>query len=169
MIRDHNLHSYPSNKAKPVPTSVTGKTIWAVIFDRQEARIFEKDGVHFHAVWSIDNFQPVADGISNATVGRGGSYGQGRHKYEPSMEQSKQHEIGFAKDLANWLDRARTEERFDEFVVAASPQMLGELLKNFSAPLQKCMVGQSSTNMMDFNGKELEEHLLKVVPGPAKE
>jgi len=46
--------------------------------------------------------------------------------------------------------------------------MLGEVLKDMSRALRKCVTGQIDKNLMEMNGKDLEQELLKLVPGPTR-
>lgn len=145
------------------------RTTWALILDKREAHFFEKEGRRFNPVRIMENLQLVYDGLSNDTIGRGSSMGDGRHKYEPTMTESRQNTIAFAKEIVSWLDTERRSGHFDDVVIAASPAMLGEVMKNIAVhALGKCVIGTASKNMMELSGRELEEQLLKLIPGPAK-
>lgn len=171
MVFNQQIQSGPTPFQHPVLSRKPNRpTVWAVISDKSGAHILEKDGRHFNPVKEMENLQLIDDGLNNNTIGRGSAPAMaGRHKYGPSMTESRQNSIAFAREIILWLDKMRGENRFDEFVIAASPSMLGELLKNIQEPLRKCLVGQSNKNLMEFNGKDLEQELLKIIPGPMKE
>jgi protein required for attachment to host cells len=58
-----------------------------------------------------------------------GAYGDDYSTKEVNFEK-------FAKELAQWLDKARMAKRYAALVVAAPPHYLGLLRKNLSKPLK---------------------------------
>lgn len=168
MIRDTQLSPYNPAVSTPLKPQFYG-TVWMVVFDRRGAKIFEKDGLDFNILHELANERIVDDGISNDTIGRGVSFGAGRHGYEPSMEESRQNEFRFSKDLAMWLQKAHSEGLYDSLVLVAGPQMLGNLRKDLTKQLQDCVIGESSKDLMHKTTAALERSLIKIMPGPEKE
>lgn len=161
-----NLDSgkYPTT----TPHSAVQHKMWVVIADRQRARILSRSGRDFDAVKVLHADSGLDDGLNNDTIGRGGASGAGRHKYEPSMEESRQVELSLARDIATCLETALTRRDFAELAVAAPPQMLGEIRKSLPAAVLKALVAESDKNLMNMADRELRDELLSMMPGPER-
>ena len=163
-MADMNFES--SADALKKPHASIQHNLWIVIADRTKARILSMNGRDFDVVRVFHADGDMDDGLDNDTVGRGGSYGAGRHKYEPGMEESRQVELGLAQKISIALETSLARRDFAELAVAAPPQMLGEIRKALPATVLKTLVAESDKNMTGLADRELREELLSVVPGP---
>ena len=147
----------------------TPQSTLVVVADSRLARIFSRHNRHFHFVEEIERDDRAISGLDNKTLGRGGAYGAGRHKFEPGMEESRQEQIGLARDLACWLDKEFSRQKFESLVLVASPLMLGEIRKALSKPVSNAIIAESNKQLIHMNDAELTAELLKIIPGPDSE
>lgn len=139
---------------------------WAVVADTSIVKIFERNGHHFDFVEDILKPDMDVTGLNNNTLGRGGAYGAGRHKYEPSMQESRQEQMALARTAAAWLDQQFTKGSFDHLVLIAAPEMLGEMRKVLSRDVSHAIIAESNKQFTGYNEREVSKEILKVIPGP---
>ena len=147
------------------PHSAVHHNVWVVIADKTEARVLSKNNREFDVLKTFQANERMDDGLDNNTVGRGHHDGA-RHKYEPSLEESRQVELALAKDVASFLETALATREFSELVLVAPPQMLGQIRKALSSNILKTLVAQSDKNLMNVAGHQLRKELLAIAPGP---
>lgn len=153
-------------QALKTPHSSVQHNLWIVLADRTRARILSMNNREFEPVRVFHANEEMDDGLDNNTVGRGNSVGGGRHKYEPSMQESRQVELGLAREISIALETALARRDFAELAVIAPPQMLGEIRKALPTGVLKTLVAESDKNMMGMADRELRDALLAVIPGP---
>lgn len=89
--------------------------------------------------------------------GAGATSGPGSDRQETSAQQ---HEVEvFAKQIGDYLDKARTQHRYDELVVVAPPKFLGTLRKKLGKEVEKLVVEELDKDLSWFNARELERYL----------
>jgi protein required for attachment to host cells len=75
---------------------------------------------------------------------------------------AKEHETDlFAKRIGDYLDKARTQHRYDELVVVAPPKFLGLLRKKLGKEVEKLVVDEVPKDLSWFNARELESYFVK--------
>jgi protein required for attachment to host cells len=67
----------------------------------------------------------------------------------------------FAKRLGDYLDKARTEHRYDELVLVAPPKFLGMMRKSLGKEVEKLVADQVPKDLSWFNERELESYFSK--------
>ena len=67
----------------------------------------------------------------------------------------------FAKRVGDYLDKARTQHRYDELVVVAPPKFLGLLRKKLGKEVEKLVVDEVPKDLSWFNARELERYFVK--------
>ena len=88
-----------------------------------------------------------------------GTSGPGSDRQETSAQE---HETElFAKRLGDYLDKARTDHRYDELVVVAPPKFLGLLRKKLGKEVEKLVVDEVPKDLSWFNARELERYFVK--------
>jgi len=88
-----------------------------------------------------------------------GTSGPGSDREENSAHE---HETDlFAKRLGDYLDKARTQHRYDELVVVAPPKFLGLLRKKLGKEVEKLLVDEVPKDLSWFNARELERYFAK--------
>jgi len=65
----------------------------------------------------------------------------------------------FAKRVGDYLDKARTEHRYDQLVIVAPPKFLGALRKELGKEVGKLVVDEVPKDLSWFNERELERYL----------
>ena len=88
-----------------------------------------------------------------------GTSGPGSDREETSAQE---HETDlFAKRLGDYLDKARTEHRYDELVVVAPPKFLGLLRKKLGKEVEKLVIEEVPKDLSWFNARDLERYFVK--------
>jgi protein required for attachment to host cells len=76
---------------------------------------------------------------------------------------AQEHETDlFAKRIGDYLDKARTQHRYDELVVVAPPKFLGVLRKKLDKEVEKLVVSELDKDLSWFNARDIEQYLKKV-------
>jgi protein required for attachment to host cells len=162
-------HANNIQKGTKAYTAGSDPVCWVVVGDGKLLKVLEVYKRQFRFIQKIDQPDLAIDELNNDSIGRGAHYAAGRHGYEPSMEESHQQEIALAKKTSLWLEEQFNDHKFRTLVLVASPQMLGELRKNLSARLLDVIVAEANKNLTNSNKEDLEQALLKIIPGPDKE
>lgn len=87
------------------------------------------------------------------------SGGQGRHAMEPATDPRRVNQQAFAHELADYLGKASTTHKFDRLVVAAAPQMLGELRHCLPDTVKEKITGELSKDLTQVPVHKLADHL----------
>jgi len=136
---------------------------WIVVADSSRARIFSKNGrtplteeagfihpesrLHEH---DLTSDVPGSDGSSR------GAQRHGKAQRTPA----KRHEAEtFSKRVADHLESARTEGRFQRLFVVAPPAFLGLLRDHFSHALGTLVTGEVNKNLVQLAPDELRHQL----------
>lgn len=146
----------------------TSKT-WAVVADGNGARIFSRNHKNFDLVHEIHPPELLIDGLDNVGRGRHGSFGAGRHAYEPSLQESQQVDMALARSIAAWLETMFHHNRFETLILVAEPQMLGKLRNNLDKHVLECVIAESHKQLTNLSDHELSAELRHIIPGPEKE
>lgn len=144
---------------------------WILIADESTVKIFTRQGGGFEMLGKMSpNMDEQAEiELTNKTIGRGNGFGGNRHfGYEPTLGESRQTEIAFAKDVASWLEKARGRDAFEKLVLIAAPKMLGELRAVLCKNVQECITAEISKDLAGHDDKHLAVELPKLIPGPEK-
>src|SRR5688572_5236833 len=90
----------------------------------------------------------------------------GGHTGEDDVGAAEHRTELFAKRLGDYLDKARTEHRYDELVLVAPPKFLGMMRKSLGREVEKLVADQVPKDLSWFNARELESYFAKG-SGPA--
>jgi protein required for attachment to host cells len=69
----------------------------------------------------------------------------------------------FAEHVAEHLEDARLNRRFDELILAADPPFLAHLRNSLSAAARTAVVGEIEKNLVGEPQERLQEHVLRVL------
>ena len=141
------------------------QAVWVLVADKTRAVVFAQHLRHFHFVYEIGKKDKAIDVLDNDGVGRNGNSAVGRHSFTPSMEQTRQEEQALAKDICKWLDLQLMRDRFQELVLVAQPQMLGEIRKNLNKRISDTIIAESDKDLTNHNEYDLNVELMKIIPG----
>jgi protein required for attachment to host cells len=114
------------------------KRTWVLVANKAGARLFERKGAH--KVKLVEKFDHPEGTLKEGDLNsdRSGTFGfQGI----PRENQSVNHENEmFANDLSKYLEKGRTDHRFDNFVLIAGPGFNGVVKSKLNKQLEKILV-----------------------------
>lgn len=67
----------------------------------------------------------------------------------------------FAKEVGRYLEKARTDHRYDELILVAPPQFLGALRQELGSEVEKLVAEELPKDLSWFNEGELERYFAK--------
>jgi protein required for attachment to host cells len=139
---------------------------WIIAADDAAAHIFEREDGHLKPVSDMTAHEDAETELGNRTVGRTGSSATERHKYEPTMTESRQHELLFAHQIAAVLNDAAARRAFEKLVVVAAPKMLGYLREYMDDTARKYVATEVNKELANLPSRELQERLLDILHDP---
>jgi protein required for attachment to host cells len=152
-------------------------TTWILIADGARARLLEQDrkSRRFHPTAEQEFFGTTAQSkeiasdrpgrsFDSAARGQPGDLAHGRHAMEPRTDPQRYAEYAFARDLADHLEKAANEHRFDHLVVVAAPKVLGDLRGLLPKTVQGKIVAEVDKDLTKIPTRELGKHLDRHLP-----
>lgn len=142
-------------------------TTWVIAADSSRARIFQVSASdqHLQEIEDLANPQGRAANRELRTDGYGRYYGKGERQQAhtaPPHVDAVDHEIElFSKEVSQYLDKARTEHRFDKLCLIAPPKFLGLMRQNLSKEAQKLVEEELVKDISWFDAREIEEYIRK--------
>ena len=138
-------------------------TIWTLAADSSHARIFEAHGME-RDMEEIHGFvNPLGrakDGeLRDDAQGRFAGKGEPMHSMATRVDQAEKHRDEFARMLTQYLEQARSEQRYNKLRLAASPKFLGMLREHLSKEVQKVVFEEISEDMSRLDARQLQSHL----------
>ncbi len=108
------------------------KTTWVMVADAGHARVLAKAGPKEHlaqvAGLEFEHANPKSSDLGRDSLPRTfDSMGPGRHAVAPKSDPHRAEKRHFAKELAETLDSGFESKAFDELIIIAPPQMIGDL------------------------------------------
>ena len=138
-------------------------TTWIIAADSSRARILQVTDRHGHLEEIEDLLNPEGRAhdrelISDAHARLGNSTGgPGSDREEPSAQEHAT-EL-FAKRLADYLDKARTTQRYERLHLIAPPKFLGRLRHALGKETAKLVTEELPKDLSSLNVRELEQRL----------
>lgn len=137
---------------------------WIVVADAGRGRIFEMQQKGHLA--EIEDFANPAERERNAdlrTDGYGRFYGKGDqqegHTAEPPVSP-KEHEAElFATHIAEYLDKARSRNKYSSLRLIAAPSFLGVLRNKLNEEVRKLVDQELDQDLTKVSVRELEQRL----------
>jgi protein required for attachment to host cells len=138
-------------------------TTWIVAADSSRARVLQvADRGELVEIESLLNPDGRMDGRELTTDAHPrfrGTAGPGSDRQETSAQE---HATDlFAKRVGDYLDKARTDHRYDELVIVAPPKFLGALRKELGKQVQKLVVDELPKDLSWLNERQLEGYFAK--------
>jgi len=137
---------------------------WIIVADGSRARIFEvapsSSDLHERETLAHPESRMHEQDMTSDLPGRDfDSSGAGRHamgsKEEPKQGAKKE----FAKQIADHLEKARTENRLAHLIVIAAPAMLGLLREAYSAETAKLVDSEVDKDLTQHSLSDIQKHL----------
>ncbi len=136
---------------------------WVVVADQSKARIFTVDDPRGPLLQVDELEHPEArkreqELISDRPGRSFDSAGQGRHAMGTSVEPKKEEAVRFAKQVADYLQAAHHEGRFNRLLLVAGPPLLG-LLRDKLKSLSGANISEIDKNLGQYEAPEIRSHL----------
>jgi len=139
--------------------------IWVIAADEGIARIFRKDDGHLECIGEARPEALTETELSNKSMGRMASAASStvQHKFEPHMKACRHEALFFARELADWLDRAERADVFDRLVLVAAPRTLGDLRAVITDNVQSRIAAEIDKNLTKLNESDLRKALNNIL------
>ena len=138
------------------------KTTWIVAADSSRARVLQVAGrERLDEIENLVNPEGRLQDRELTTDANPRLHGPGgmSAREEPSAVE---HAVElFAKRVGDYLEKARTDHRFDELVLVAPPKFLGALRKELGNEVGKLVADELPKDLSWFNERELERYFAK--------
>jgi len=138
------------------------KTTWIVAADASRARVLQvADRERLDEIENLVNPEGRLQDRELTTDANPRLHGPGgmSAREEPSAVE---HAVElFAKRVGDYLEKARTDHRFDELVLVAPPKFLGALRKELGKEVGKLVADELPKDLSWFNERELERYFAK--------
>jgi len=85
--------------------------------------------------------------------------GEGRHAKGNPVKPQEQENIRFAKDVADKIDAARKQDKFERLVLIAEPGFLGQLRQGLPAATQQRLSAELHKNLVEADPDRIREAL----------
>jgi protein required for attachment to host cells len=93
--------------------------------------------------------------IGTDKPGRGfDSAGMGKHAFEPKTDLHEKVKFQFAEHIANILNDAAVKEEFDNLIIAASPEFLGEIRTKLKKPAIGKIANEVNKDLTELSTEE---------------
>ncbi len=161
---DDGLVSF--TKKPPLKNGKKTARIWVLTADNHLARIYKKVNNRMELIGEAEPEKSLVESeINNKTMGRMVSAAGStvHHKFEPHMNETRQEELTFAREVSNFLERVKTADAFDRLVIVASPKMLGNLRSNLSKLVKSLIIAEVDKDLTKLNDREFEKAIEKIV------
>lgn len=136
---------------------------WIVAADASRARFLQVAGrerlVEIESLLNPEGRMDDRELTSDAQPRFRGTAGPGSDREETSAQEHAT-EL-FAKRVGEYLDKARTERRYDELVIVAPPKFLGALRGELGKEVEKLVVDELPKDLSWLNERELERYFAK--------
>lgn len=137
---------------------------WIAVADSTRARIFKpvKKGHALEQVQELYHAGSRAHGRELITDKPGRTFdseGPGRHALSESVSPREHEAWKLCKELADTIETARAQGRFDKLILMAGPSLLGELRKMLSEPTARLVVSTLDKNPAHMDEQEILRHL----------
>ncbi len=141
-----------------------GKKTWILVADAGHARVLEQSGPKsgLTLVEGLDLKHPIAkssDMVRDSLPRTFDSVGPGRHAITPKSDPHRSEKRNFAKELAHMLDASLAARAFDELIVIAPPQMIGDLRPHLSNTVRGHLKQELLLDVANASIPDIERHL----------
>jgi protein required for attachment to host cells len=140
-------------------------TTWIVAADSSRARVFEiaEPERRLHPVEEFDHPQGRAHNreLTSGAQGRYLSQGGGPRAHSATRQVSAvdhENEL-FSKTLSRYLDKARSQHRYDKLYLIAPPEFLGLMRENLSKEVRRLTAEEINKDLSWFDARDIERYV----------
>lgn len=149
------------------------KRTWVMVADAARARFFLSEGAEIRPLDDATFENPAAHGHSRDLVSdRPGrsieSVGGAHHAEEPKHDPHRTAKAAFARQVADFVEQNARESKFDDLVMVAPPQLLGDLRSALGRHAAARLVGTAPKDLMKIPAAELKSHLQPILDAAAR-
>jgi protein required for attachment to host cells len=140
-------------------------TTWIIAADASRARVLQVAGRE--RLDEVENLLNPEGRLQNREIntdakGRfAGPDRPGGHSSDDEERTVDHASEMFAKRVGDYLEKARTDHRFDQLVLVAPPKFLGALRKELGKEVGKLVAHELPKDLSWFNERELEDYFAK--------
>jgi protein required for attachment to host cells len=140
---------------------------WVLVANSRRARCFQRQADN-HALTELADFvypkyQPANDPDAGDLTGAAGKgHGRTAHagtQFEPKTDDRTKERLGFARNLAGYINEGVTGQRCNGIVLIASSPMLGELKPLLSSAAGKALRTCVISDLTRYEGPELKKRI----------
>jgi len=144
------------------------KLTWILIADSTRARIFTAN-TPASPLEEIEEFTHTESRLHDREItsdlpGRIKSTGAGGHAFEQPTDPKKHETDNFAHTLAQYLENAYNENRFEQLLIVAAPTFLGLLRSHLSEHVKKLVRFELNKELTLLSADDIREHLPQYLP-----
>ncbi|HSQ05295.1 MAG TPA: host attachment protein [Burkholderiales bacterium] len=138
---------------------------WIVVADSSRARVFEMANKekHLREVEDMVNPEGRANHRDLESDAAGHYYGRADRMQGPSAGttvNAVEHEVEwFAKSVSQYLDKGRTERRYDRLYLVAAPKFLGLLRENLTKETRNTVSEELSKEVSWLDERDVESYI----------
>ncbi len=148
---------------------MAGKVTWVVVADGARAHFFASEEGTLRPALDHDVVASTRSPGRDAESDRPGrsfeSANTARHAMEPPTDWKTKERQRLAQNVADELLSAATRKVFDRLVVAAPPEMLGDLRGAMDAQVARLVVAEIDKDLTHFKAHQLRDHLGEALRG----
>ncbi len=144
-------------------------TTWIVTADSSRARILQVAGRE--RLVEVEDFLNPEGRLHNREITTDanprlhGPGGLGAREEPSAVEHAVEM---FSKRLGNYLEKARTDHRYDRLVLVAPPKFLGVMRKELGKEVEKLVADELGKDLSWFNARDLQLYLSGYAKGSAR-
>jgi protein required for attachment to host cells len=143
---------------------------WIVVADSSRARVFEvlDRNEKLHEIDDLVNPEGRQGERDLRTDTRGRFYGRGEqlqgHTATPNTDPMTHESQLFAKTVANYLDQAHIEHRYERLCLIAAPKFLGLLREKLGKDTKQLVFEELDKDISWRDGRQVEEYVRDNIP-----
>lgn len=142
------------------------KTIWILVANQAEARIYSSDQnteklVLVDTLANKEGTAHTRDLISDAPGRAFDSIGSGRHAMEPNTSIKDEQRRRFVKEMTEKLHAAYLKGAFTELVLLAAPDVLGAIRKSLKTDLKKTVVKEIPKDVIGQSDDKIRSQVVR--------
>lgn len=157
---------------------MTTNTTWIVAADSSRARMLQVTGQRLDEIEDLVNpearlhereMHSDADprfnghgGVGKAASAPTGGPASDRQAQTSAIEHSVQ---VFAREIGRYLEKARTDHRYERLCLVAPPKFLGALRGELTKEVEKLVVRELPKDLSGLNARDLNRQLAELVQG----
>ena len=130
-------------------------TTWVLVANRTGARIFNRSGRKLVLNRSVEHPEGRVRDENIESGAKHRTYDQHARGHTGESSPHERAAVGFARQLAGELSRARAEQGVDRIVLVAEPHFLGLVNAALDAPTEKIVVGTVQSDLAAASAEDV--------------